>query len=211
VTIEPSADLSLLDPAPAVQPTLWPVRTAQAISFVDERIFTLTFFGECMGCSFCKDSCCQYGCDVDLSERDRILAVKEELAPDIAAPVAQWFLPEVYEDPEYPTGKYVRSSTVNGACVFRSVSGRGCGLHRLALQSGRDYHQLKPMVCWMFPVCWDKGVLRPNYDVTDDLVCEGTGTVLYDASRSEIRHVFGESFVLELDAVRARVALGERP
>lgn len=174
---------------------------------VDTDIFRLRYFGNCMQCTFCGDSCCQYGCDVNLAERDRILASKEALAPYIQVPAEQWFKPQVFEDPEYETGKFVRSNTVGGACVFLSQDGRGCGIHRYALEKGLDYHSIKPMVCWLFPVTWDKGVLRASYDVNDDLACRNMGPTLYEMSRGEIEVVFGRALVAELDAIKATLQL----
>ena len=142
---------------------------------------------------------------LNLAERDKILAVKDELAPFVSAPPDQWFKPEVFEDPEYETGKFVRSQVKNNRCVFINPNGRGCGIHTFALKTGRDYHSIKPLVCWLFPVTWDKGVLRPSHDVTDDLVCRETGATLYEFARDEIRVVFGEGLVAELDAIRPSV------
>jgi Fe-S-cluster containining protein len=184
---------------------LLPIQSVPALKQVDSQIFTLRFFGACMQCTFCHDSCCQYGCDVNLHEKERILAVKTELAPFIDAPVEQWFKPEVFTDPDYESGQYVRANTKQGACVFLSRKGRGCGIHAFAMATGRDYHQIKPMVCWLFPVTWDKGVLRPNSDVKDDLACAGTGQTLYQAARDEIAKVFGPALVQELDALAPTV------
>lgn len=181
---------------------------------VDGDIFTLKMHGTCMTCTFCNDSCCQYGCDVNLGERETILALKAELAPFVRAPPEQWFKPDVFDDPEYPTGQFVRSSVVLGGCVFVSQDGRGCAIHRFALQAGRDYHDVKPMVCWLFPVCWDKAVLRPSSDVRDDLVCKGRGLTLYEAAREELLHVFGEPLIAQLDRYRDELAAkgqGVRP
>lgn len=157
-----------------------------------------------MQCTFCQDSCCQYGCDVNLAERERILAVKDELRPFVGPPPEQWFTSEVKEDPEYETGKFVRTQVVKGACAFLSPHGRGCGIHAFALKTGRDYHRIKPLVCWLFPVTWDKGVLRPSYDVNDDLACRNMGVTLYEFAREEIEVVFGAALVKELDAIRDR-------
>lgn len=185
---------------------LLPITSAPALQQVDTAIFTLRYFERCMQCTYCNDGCCQYGCDVNLGERDAILAVKDELETFLGVPSAEWFKPEVFEDADYPTGRYVRSNVKRGGCVFLSPTGRGCGIHAFALATKRDYHPMKPMVCWLFPVTWDKGVLRPNSDVTDDLVCAGTGRSLYDGARSELAVVFGAGLVAELDEVRARVA-----
>jgi hypothetical protein len=184
------------------EPPLLPISSTAGLHHVDTRIFTLRFYASCMKCDFCHDGCCQHGCDVDFGEQARILAVKDELAPFVRAAPEQWFGTERSYDPEYPTGGYVRANVVNGACAFRSREGRGCGIHRFALQTGRDYHDLKPMACWLFPVCWHLGVLRPNSDVTFDLICAGQGQALYDAARSEIERVFGTPLVAELDQLR---------
>lgn len=181
---------------------LVPIRSAPQLTQVDTDIFRLRYFGHCMQCTFCNDSCCQYGCDVNLAERDRILAVKDELRPFIKSPPERWFGEKIFEDPEYETGRFVRTNRVDGGCVFLSPDGRGCGIHRYALAKGRDYHSIKPMVCWLFPVTWDKGVMRPSYDVSDDLMCRNMGPTLYEMSRSEIAVVFGQALVDELDALR---------
>ena len=185
---------------------LVPIISAPSLQQVDTRIFTLRYFGHCLRCNFCEDSCCQYGCDVNLAERDRILAVQDELAPFVSAPVGQWFKEEVFEDPEYESGRFVRSAVLGKRCAFMQRGKRGCGIHAFALATGRDYHQLKPVVCWLFPVTWDRGVLRPSSDVDDDLVCRGgTGPTLYQSARDEIRQVFGEALVAELDKLERDV------
>lgn len=180
---------------------LLPISSVPALKQVETDIFKLRYFGHCMQCTFCRDSCCQYGCDVNLAERDRILAVKDELATFVASPPEKWFTTEEKEDPEYESGKFVRTQVVNGGCVFLSPKGRGCSIHAYALAKGRDYHRIKPAVCWLFPVTWDKGVLRPSSDVHDDLQCRHTGPTLYEMSRGELEAFFGEALVKELDAL----------
>ena len=46
---------------------------APTIDRVDPRIFTLTYYTECLTCSFCSDWCCQHGVDVDRIHHDAIL------------------------------------------------------------------------------------------------------------------------------------------
>jgi Fe-S-cluster containining protein len=188
---------------------LLPIRSTPGLHSVDSEIFTLRYFMKCMQCTFCHDSCCQYGCDVNFGERERLLVVKDELEAFLGVPSAEWFKPEVFDDPDYPTGKFVRANVKNGACVFLNRGGRGCGIHAFALKTGRDYHALKPMVCWLFPVTWDKGVMRPNSDVKDDLACANTGPTLYQGARDEIRVHFGEALVAELDGLAKQVDAGE--
>ncbi len=174
------------------------------MTHVDTEIFTLRYFARCMACGFCNDGCCAYGVDVDLAERDHILANAAALAPHVRAPVNEWFTAEVRVDPDYPSGKFVRTQVHHGACVFRNPEGRGCQIHRWALASGVDYHTIKPVVCWLFPVIWDRGVLRPASDVQDGLVCAGAGETLYRATRDELRHRFGVALIEELDELEAR-------
>ncbi|PZR10727.1 MAG: hypothetical protein DI536_18770 [Archangium gephyra] len=190
---------------------LLPISSVPVLKQVDTDIFKLRYFGKCMQCTFCHDSCCQYGCDVNLAERDRILAVKDELKPFVKSPPEMWFKDEVKEDPEYESGKFVRSQTVNGACVFLNPNGRGCGIHSFCLSTGRDYHRIKPSVCWLFPVTWDKGVLRPSYDVNDDLACRHTGPTLYEMSREELQVFFGDDLVKELDVLLATEQVKNAP
>jgi Fe-S-cluster containining protein len=181
---------------------LLPLESSTVLKTVDTDIFAMRYFGHCMQCTFCMDSCCQYGCDVNLDERDRILALAGELQPFVAPPKERWFSTEVKADPDYPSGHYVRSQVEGGACVFLSQQGRGCGLHRFALATGRDYHRVKPLVCWLFPLTWDLGLLRPSYDMTDDLACKGEGPIIYDLAREELQVVFGAGLVEELDRLR---------
>jgi len=86
--------------------------------------------------------------------------------------------------------------------VFASKAGRGCGIHAFAVATGRDYHSIKPKVCWLFPVTWDQGVLRPSSDVHDDLICRGSGPTLYELARDELKVAFSPALVAELDSVR---------
>ncbi len=188
---------------------LIPISSAPVLHHVDSDIFTLKFFGRCMGCTFCHDSCCQYGCDVNIGERDAILAKADALQPYISFDQSKWFDSTVHEDAEYPTGKHVRANQVEGACVFLNRTSRGCGIHRYAIENKVDYHDLKPMVCWLFPVCWDKGVMRPNTDVKDDLACFGDGMTLFEAARDEIGKVFGMALVAELDSIAQQVDSGK--
>ena len=185
---------------------LLPISSVPALRQVDTGIFTLRYFGHCMQCTYCADGCCQHGCDVNLAERDRILAVKNELAPFIASPPEQWFHDEVKDDPEYESGKFVRTRVVNGGCVFLNPKGRGCGIHAYALSKGLDYHSIKPAVCWLFPITWDKGVLRPSWDVTEDLICRSTGPFLYDMCRDELGHFFGKPLLAELDGLKLKAS-----
>jgi Fe-S-cluster containining protein len=186
---------------------------------VDVRMFTLTYFTNCMECTFCSDACCQYGADI---ERDRMTAL-DKIAPDLEAylgvPRAEWFRDDpddvgILAEPEYPGGEYTRTNVVElpagrsphneWACVFLDPVGRGCRIHRYALERGIDVHDIKPMVCLLFPLSFDQGLLKPAYEFeVDDLICQGPGPTLYQAARDDVRYYFGDELVAELDALAA--------
>ena len=113
---------------------------------VDTRIFQLTYYMHCMGCSFCNDICCQYGVDVDLDNVARLQAAPEELEQFVGRPRSQWFQNQVVLDPEYPGGGYRRTQVIDGRCVFLNRNGRGCLVHSWCLQQGIPYQHLKPMI-----------------------------------------------------------------
>ena len=74
---------------------------------------------------------------MNLDERAKILALKDELVPLVAVPPERWFSDEEEEDPEVPTGKVVRANTEGGSCVFKRRGTRGCAIHALATATGR--------------------------------------------------------------------------
>ncbi len=176
------------------------VQGAPVIHAVDPAIFRLRYFARCMDCTFCDDQCCSYGVDVDLGNAMRIAALGDDFASRIAAPRTEWFTDEVIEDPEFPGGRYLRTRTLGGRCVFRNAQGRGCAIHAYALEKGIDYHALKPIVSTLFPVTFDYGVLVASSEVHDkSLACAGEGPTVYEGARAELAYYFGEACVAELD------------
>jgi Fe-S-cluster containining protein len=183
------------------------VQGAPVIHAVDTAIFELRYFARCMDCGFCNDQCCSYGVDIDLGNVMRLAALGEEFSSRIAAPRSEWFTGEVMQDPEFPTGSYVRTQERDGRCVFRNPAGRGCAIHGYALEKGIDYHDLKPMVSTLFPVTFNYGVLEASSEVHDkSLACAGTGPSIYDGARDELRYYFGDALVAELDAMAMKAA-----
>jgi hypothetical protein len=173
---------------------------------VDTAIFVRTYFVRCMECTYCHDSCCAYGADVDAENVARV----EERADDIAAftgvPRGRFWTGTWHEDGEVPGGRATRTAVEGGACVFRSRSGRGCTLHSYALARGLDYHLVKPMVSSLFPITWDEGLLHPANEILDrSLQCIDDGPSLYAGVRDEIGWYFGDPLVAELDALERAV------
>jgi Fe-S-cluster containining protein len=190
---------------------------APVLDRVDPRIFTLTYFAECMDCTFCDDACCQHGADIEVPRIAALDQYRAEFEQYTGVPRDEWYRddPEdigILPEAEYPGGAYTRtnfqelpkgrSRHTEWACVFQDPVGRGCRIHSFALQKGIDVHEIKPMVCLLFPLSFDQGELEPAYEFdVDDLVCIGPGPNLYRAARSDVLYYFGAELVAELDAL----------
>jgi Fe-S-cluster containining protein len=179
---------------------------APTVERVDPRIFELTYFHHCMDCTFCHDSCCQYGATVEEPKVRAILARADELARYVPAPADEWFDERWRSDAEYPGGRYTRTAvqatSQGNRCVFLNAGGRGCLLHKFALENGVPVHDVKPMACNLFPVLWEDGALIVPEEIDDrTLVCIDHGHTLYRSSRNDLLFYFGPELVAELDAI----------
>jgi Fe-S-cluster containining protein len=182
---------------------------APVLDRVDPAIFHRTYFVKCMECSYCFDSCCQYGADVDGPNVARLEAVAEELERFTGVSRERAFTREWNDDPEFPGARQTRTGVEDGACVFRGRGKRGCQIHSFALSRGTDYHELKPMVCILFPCTFDGGLLHPSNEILDkSLQCIDDGPTLYEGVRDEIGWYFGAALVDELDAFRREALAG---
>lgn len=182
---------------------------APVLDRVDPAIFHRTYFMHCMQCSYCFDSCCQYGADVDGPNVERLGAVAGELQQFTGVSLERAFTGEWNDDKEFPGARQTRTRVEDGACVFRGRGTRGCQIHSFAVSRGTDYHELKPMVCILFPVTFDYGLLHPSNEILDrTLQCIDDGPTLYQGVRDEIAWYFGAELVAELDAME-KAALAE--
>lgn len=178
---------------------------------VDTAIFVRRYFMKCMQCSYCFDSCCQYGVDVDAPNVERLRARAAELERFAGVPRDRWFTEAWTDDAEFPGGRHTRTRVEDGACVFRSRTARGCTIHSYALEAGLDYHELKPMVSVLFPVTFDGGLLHPSNEIEDrSLQCIDDGPSLYRGVRDEIAWYFGAPLVAELDGLEETAELSTR-
>lgn len=183
--------------------------------YVDAEVFRKPLVADCMTHSCVQvepthrarlDVCCQYGADVDLDERAAILAHAEQLrqilTPEAAA--APWFTEEVLLDPDYPSGKYVRTAVHGDGCVFLSHDQRGCAIHRASIEGGWDFHGVKPGICRLFPLTYttDSILISDDYREYSCAYQPGTPT-LYRVLRGSIAALFGEELVTAMDAVEA--------
>jgi Fe-S-cluster containining protein len=176
------------------------------LNSVDTEIFVQGYFAQCMDCTFCHDSCCAYGVDVDALTVGRLLAHADDLEPVVGVGRERWFTGEYNTDPEIPGGSYTRTAVIDGACVFLNRQGRGCLIHKFCLDRGLDVHDLKPMIASLFPVTFDYGMLHANAEVRDKtLICYNTGPSLYRSARADLEYYFGPELIAELDALEAEV------
>jgi len=168
------------------------------IKEADESLFNKKYVLHCLDCSFCDDACCSYGCPVDLVEVERILHYADQLEAELGIPSSQWFKDESDMDKNYPSGEVKNTRVYNGKCVFYKDGPRGCSLQRLCIEVGMDTHQLKPMVCCLFPVAWENKRLYVS-GFLDELPCGENGISVFEAQKNELRIYLGEDFVADLE------------
>jgi Fe-S-cluster containining protein len=160
------------------------------------------------------DACCQYGCDVDLTERDAIIAKADLIRPVLAAAVQNlpWFdesAPE--QDPDTPSGTVVRTAVHEGGCLFLSHDRRGCGIHRASLEQGWDFRGVKPTICRLFPLTYGEGLIGVCEDYHDySCAYDEASPTLYQVARDALADIFGAELVKAMDEAEARV-LAELP
>lgn len=180
------------------------------ISFVHRDIFSKKYFAHCLQCNFCHDWCCSFGADIDIQNVEKIQRRREEILPFIRLPEGEWFDAEYTYYEEYAGNQYTRINTQGPRCVFISKDQRGCGLHRYAISKGMDYHEIKPLVCILFPLSFEQQILSLAAELDDNsLVCAGPGHSAYQSMRGELEYYFGGEFVEELDRIEQEV-LSER-
>jgi Fe-S-cluster containining protein len=176
---------------------------APVIRAIDPAIFRYRYFTHCMSCTFCHDSCCSYGVDIDVENIARINALGPDFEAFVGVPRDKWFGKQRWKDHEFPGGAQGRTRVAGGACVFLDRKQRGCKIHAYALAKGIDYHEIKPLVSSLFPLTFEGGVLVVSSEIeTGDLICAGEGPTLYEGVRPELAYYFSEPFVAELDALR---------
>jgi Fe-S-cluster containining protein len=162
-----------------------------------------------------NDACCQHGADVLIPEKAAILRRAPEIASimrDGRSAAGEWFDERDPErDPDAPEGIILRTATSDleddtSGCVFLEHTGeRGCGLHRAALVHGFSPAEIKPRVCRLYPLSWDKSVLDLSPDFDRYSCANDTGPSVYRLMRPAILEVFDGDLVRELDRLEARV------
>lgn len=180
------------------------------------EIFTRHVVVDCLdhGCRLIRepgdpeklDACCQYGVDVDVAERDRILGraeqIRELLVP--AAGAQPWFTETERVDPDFFSGRHVRSTRFGDGCVFLAHDRRGCAIHRASIEGDWDYRGTKPHVCRLFPLTYTGDLLCLSDDYVDYSCSEIPDTpTVYRAARETLGEIFGDPLIAELDRHQA--------
>ena len=178
-------------------------------------IFTSRLASDCMThqCTMVEthtqklDACCQYGCDVDLRERDAILARAEQIRPLLRAEVQQrpWFETEVEYDPDYPSGAVVRTEVVDAGCLFLQHDRRGCAIHRASIEQGWNFRGVKPAICRLFPLSYEEDAIVIADEYAEYSCAHVEGPTLYRITRDTLGELFGAELVRALDAAEAKV------
>ncbi len=104
----------------------------------------------------CSGACCGGGVLVDIAHRDRVRAeaslVVRYMESSQEHDPSLWFEDEIFDDPDYPSGRAVCTTVVNDTCVFLD-SQRRCVLHMAEAESPG----LKPFYCRAYPVAIVQG------------------------------------------------------
>jgi Fe-S-cluster containining protein len=188
---------------------------------VDAEIFIRKLVADCMthSCTMVDthseklDACCQYGCDVDLRERAAILDHADEIrallradAKDIA-----WFETEEEVDADYPSGRVVRTETLDNGCIFLAHDRRGCAIHRASIERGWDFRGVKPAICRLFPLSYEEDAIVIADEYPEYSCAHVDGPTLYRITRDAFGELFGADLVTALDAAEARVLARRLP
>ena len=187
---------------------------------VSTAIFTSRLAPDCMehNCTMVEhdklklDACCQYGCDVDLKERDAILSRAEQIQPLLRDEVKSrpWFETEIEYDKDYPSGAVVRTEVVNEGCLFLQHDRRGCAIHRASVEQGWDFRGVKPAICRLFPLSYEDDAIVIADEYAEYSCAHVEGPSLYRITRETLAELFGAELVRALDSVEAQV-LGPQP
>ena len=176
------------------------------IDKVDTDVFLKSYYGDCMACNFCHDACCAHGADTTAIDMENMESHAAELAAYRGLCRDRRFTGKFEDDSDWPGGRATRIRVEDGHCVFLNTAGRGCLIHSFALERGIDVHEVKPMVCLMWPVTWTDATLFCSNEVADnDLICVGPGQTCYRSARTDLQWYFGPAMIAELDALEAKV------
>lgn len=165
----------------------------------------------------CKAGCCADGVWVDYEHAQKIIAhaglIQPFMPPERRDP-ATWFAELHDDDPSFPSGRYIGTTTVadpthpsDTTCVFLRPDDRYCAIQAACIANGRPSWELKPYYCCLFPLV-DEYVdendrplptRRLTLDDDNDLFNRGGGC--YEACECDpqpVFHIYAEETALAL-------------
>jgi hypothetical protein len=150
--------------------------------------------------------CCQHGVYADVKERDRILdhreAIKKSMDETQTQDEALWFEQQEEEDSDFPSGRCVGTSVVNGKCAFLDKLGR-CSVQVAAVAEGLHRWAIKPTFCILFPLEISDGVVGFDDLLDEEQSCCSINSAfdvpLFEACKDELTHILGEEGYGELE------------
>jgi Fe-S-cluster containining protein len=178
-------------------------------------VFTRRLTADCMThqCTMVEqhavkiDACCQYGCVVDIAEREAILAKQDDIRALLRPEVKDrpWFETEEEVDADYPSGRVVRTEVHEGGCLFLAHDNRGCAIHRASLERGWDFRGIKPAICRLFPLSYEEDSIVIADEYPEYSCAHVEGPTLYRLTRDTLGELFGPELVVALDAAEHQV------
>ena len=126
------------------------------------ELFTRGFVAGSGPCR-CSSDCCSGGVYADLTEREKILSLKEKIQEQMDGTQTRdenlWFDREIENDSDFVSGRSVGTSVVNDKCVFLNAKGH-CSIQLAAVAEGLDRWAWKPLYCILYPI--ESGWIRPD-------------------------------------------------
>jgi hypothetical protein len=177
----------------------------------------------------CKGGCCADGVWVDYAHSQEILAhaaMIQPFMPEDRRDTSTWFAELHDDDPAFPSGQYIGTTTVDDpthpsgtTCRFLRPEDRFCAIQVASVANGRDAWSLKPLYCCLFPVVDEyedeEGnalpVRRLTMDDTNDLFsrgggchepCAGEGQFVFQIYAEEVAIMLGIDGYRELCAAQ---------
>ena len=167
---------------------------------INENIFRGRFSKAC-ATSRCKGDCCKTGVWVDFLERDRILAnadlIRSHTESDQEQNPDLWFDAEIFEHPDFPSGRAAGTQVRNDVCVFLTTAGK-CVLQTASQDQSVS---LKPFYCFAFPVTIEESELTIDDGCNSNCctVAPGGELDVFDVCAGELRYVLGDEGLNELE------------
>jgi hypothetical protein len=175
---------------------------------VDPELLELRFRS---GCSMynCRAECCGGGADIDIGERDKILAnvglVRSLMDGDQEHEPSNWF-EDFIEDRDFPSGHAVTTRMHNDRCVF--LNGKGLCVLQIAESQMGEGAVLKPFFCRAFPICLNNGTLTYDNQFESESQCcgpvDGGSLSVFDVCAYELEHVLGADGAAELRKIAGK-------